>query len=95
MPTAAPGVGGGQTLSSLSPAPLTSCRTPHRPNQRVGAPEHTGGSPSVLGGLWGPRVHWRWAVGGAGGQRADSEDGTKVTRLEADQVSPDPGVGAG
>ena len=49
----------------------------------------------MLGGLWGPRAHWRWAVGGAGGQRADSEDRTKVTPLEADQVSPDPGVGAG
>ena len=36
MPTAAPGVGGGQTLPSLSPAPLTSCRTPHRPNPTRG-----------------------------------------------------------
>lgn len=49
----------------------------------------------VLGGLWGPRVQWRQAVGGAGGQRADSEDWTKVTPHEADRVSPDPGVGAG
>ena len=38
----------------------------------------------MLGGLWGPRVQGRRAVGGAGGQRVDSEDGTKVTPHEAD-----------
>ena len=27
----------------------------------------------VLGGLWGPRVQWRQAVGGAGGQRVGAE----------------------
>ena len=82
MPTAALWRGNGQTLPSLS----LSCQTPPpaKPKQRVGAPGHAGGSLFVLGGLWGPRVQWRQAVGRAGGQRADSEDGTKVTPHEAD-----------
>ena len=65
--------------------PEVGARARCQPNPTRGwAPGHAGGSLSVLGGLWGPRVQGRRAVGGAGGQRVDSEDGTKVTPHEAD-----------
>lgn len=67
MPTTAPGRGSGETCPPSLHADLLPDPSPAKPNQSGGT-RHAGGSPVVLGGLWGPRVQWRQAVGGAGGR---------------------------
>ena len=59
MPTAALGRGSGQTLPSLSLAPLTSYQTPHQPNPTRGW-AHPGMLPA--------KPNQRWAPGHAASQ---------------------------